>query len=211
MSNQHCPLCASTATLFFQDDSTTYFICDTCRGIFLKHDQILSSEDEKARYDTHNNDVEDPRYQNFVSPITASVIKKHPTSHIGLDFGCGSGPVITHILEHHGYQLNLYDPIYQPNQKVLDQTYDYIVCCEVMEHFSDPSKEFLTLHDLLKPKGVLYCMSWLYDESIDFSSWFYRKDPTHIFFYQKETIAFMASHFKFKSYQINNRLITFSR
>ena len=211
MSKQKCPLCESTSTLFFQDDRSTYFICDICKGIFLKQDQILSSEDEKAYYDTHNNDIEDLRYQNFVSPITTSVIKKHPTKHIGLDFGCGNGPVITHILKHHGYQMNLYDPFYQPNQTALEQTYDFIVCCEVMEHFSDPNKEFEKLHKLLKPKGALYCMTWLYDETIDFESWFYRKDPTHVFFYQKETISFIANHFSFKSFQINNRLITFQR
>ena len=29
----------------------------------------LSQEEEKERYKNHNNDVNDPRYQKFVSPI----------------------------------------------------------------------------------------------------------------------------------------------
>ena len=211
MSNENCPLCSGETNLFYSEEKLTYYQCKTCSGIFLKPEHALSREDEKARYDTHNNDVEDPKYQNFVSPITTSVLKHHPNSHVGLDFGCGPGPVITHVLTHHGYHLNLYDPFYHPNENVLNQTYDYIVCCEVMEHFLDPKKEFALLRSLLQSKGSLYCMTWLYDESIDFESWFYRKDPTHVFFYQKETIAFMADSFKFKSFQINNRLITFHR
>ena len=50
-------------------------------------------------------------------------------------------------------------------------------------------------------------MTLLYEPSIDFSKWFYKDDITHVFFYQKETVSFIAN--AFKSYTVNKRLIIF--
>jgi len=37
-------------------------------------------------------------------------------------------------------------------------------------------------------------MTNFYDENIDFASWYYRKDPTHVAFYSKETLMNIASN-----------------
>jgi hypothetical protein len=47
----------------------------------------LSQEEEKERYKNHNNDVNDPRYQKFVSPIVEKVRDHYDTNHLGLDYG----------------------------------------------------------------------------------------------------------------------------
>jgi Methyltransferase domain len=60
-----------------------------------------------------------------------------------------------------------------------------------MEHLHDPLKEFGLLKSLLKPQGKLYCMTHLYDESIDFAKWYYKNDKTHVCIYQKETVKFL--------------------
>ena len=78
---------------FTIDLSQLFAIVDTVFTEILN--TFISAEAEKARYLTHNNDVEDERYQQFVSPITSAVMKQvQPLRTFGLDYGAGTGPVI---------------------------------------------------------------------------------------------------------------------
>jgi len=58
---------------------------------------------EKSRYLQHLNDIEDTRFQDFVSPITNRVLDEFNSAHKGLDFGAGHAPVISHVLQQHGF------------------------------------------------------------------------------------------------------------
>jgi len=169
-----------------------------------------SLKEEQLRYETHNNDVEDLGYQEFVKPITSAVLQNFSAHHFGLDFGCGTGPVITSVLKKAAYFVTTYDPIFDNNKEALKTTYDYIVCCEVMEHFHNPLQEFQRLKKLLKPNGKLFCMTELYHENIDFSKWYYKNDPTHVFFYTEKTIEWIQKMIRFSSFEIQRRLIVFS-
>jgi len=178
-------------------------------GIFRPLDLLPTLEAEKARYETHNNDIENERYQQFVSPITNAILENHEPSELGLDFGAGSGPVITSMLEKSGYKPLLYDPIFHNFPELLEREYDYIFACEVIEHLHNPHEEFKRLMNILKPKGKIYCMTHIYEDSIDFDKWYYKNDFTHVFIYTKETIHWIAAEFGFSKVKIDNRLITF--
>lgn len=166
---------------------------------------------EEERYRLHNNDVNDSRYQEFVSPITGTVRRDFPPNSFGLDYGCGPGPVAAVELEKQGYKLNLYDPFFANNPGALQNSYDFIICCEVMEHFHHPGKEFQLLYDLLKSGGKLYCKTSLFTKDIDFPGWYYKNDPTHVFFYTKESLEWIRSNFGFKSLHIEPKLIVFGK
>lgn len=166
---------------------------------------------EKERYLTHNNDVNDLRYRGFVSPIVESVIKYfNPEDHVGLDFGAGTGPVITKILSEINFKVFAYDPFFLPYPELLEKSYDFIACCEVIEHFHNPAKEFKLLRSMLLPGGKLFCMTHIYDSGIDFSNWYYKNDPTHVFIYQKETLDYIKDKYSFRELKIENRLISLS-
>jgi len=92
---------------------------------------------------------------------------------------------------------------------LLKETYNYIACCEVIEHFYNPKKEFALLKKLLKPNGKLYLMTALFDKTIDFHTWYYKNDPTHVFIYQEKTINWIKNEFDFSAVTIKGRLITF--
>jgi hypothetical protein len=203
----NCPLCHTTLTKIFHQD---YLICNTCSGIVKDETKLLSAEDEKNRYLKHENDVTDLGYQNFTAPITNAVLRDFKKEHCGLDFGAGPSSVISKILKDNHYNILEYDPFFQPDKNLLNQKYDYIACCEVMEHFYNPSKEFGLLRSLLNPAGKLYCMTHLFDPYINFEKWYYRNDATHVFIYQEETIYFIAKQFGFSNVEIDKRLITFS-
>ncbi|PKQ62017.1 methyltransferase [Labilibaculum filiforme] len=207
---QTCPLCKSSTTLFFEGKNRIHYQCNTCFGLVSDTSSLPSSELEKTHYQQHNNDIEDKGYQQFVSPITTSVRRDFTTKHKGLDFGAGTGPVITKVLADHSFCIAPYDPYFHNYPELLNEQYDYITCCEVIEHFFYPHKEFSMLRNLLKPGGKLYCMTHLYDKNINFANWYYKNDPTHVFIYQQQTLEWIRKTFKFSDLQIENRLIVFS-
>jgi len=194
-----CPLCHGAAELFCAPAEKTYYRCGQCTGVFLDPACYVSREAEKRRYEEHNNNVEDPRYQKFVAPIVSLVVERFGAGHAGLDFGAGTGPVIAKLLREKGYDIALYDPFFWDDPVALEKTYDFIVCCEVIEHFRFPAKEFRLLKSLLNPGGILFCMTNLYSEKTDFKKWYYKNDPTHVFFYHQNTIVRIKSLMGFSS------------
>ncbi len=204
-----CPLCHSHAGLFYKKKEKRYYQCAHCLSIFVDPRCYVSKEDEKKRYQEHNNDIENPNYQKFVAPIINEVERRFGKEHRGLDFGAGTGPVIAKLLGEKKYVIDLYDPFFWNNPEKLEEKYDYIVCCEVMEHFHFPDKEFALLKSLLKPGGVLFCMTDIYSEEIDFKTWYYKDDITHVFFYHRNAIEWIHSKFKFSGLKTKGRIIQF--
>lgn len=204
-----CPLCKSSAKIFYQSKKRLYHQCKTCKGIFVDERLIPDFETEKKRYLEHNNDINNSGYQKFVSPITSAILNNFTTTDTGLDFGAGTGPVISKILRDNHYSIELYDPFFHDNKDLLNNKFNYIACCEVIEHFHFPEKEFQLLKRLLKPGGKLYCMTSIYNDQINFHTWFYKNDITHVFIYQKETLEWIQKEIGFSKITFDENLIVF--
>lgn len=192
-----CLLCKSDTKLFIKIKEREFYRCEKCYSIMLSPINYLNKENEKLRYEEHNNDVFDKRYQDFVSPIVNAVLKDFEEEHKGLDFGSGTGPVITKMLKDQDYDIEIYDPFFANDKEKLYKSYDYIVCCEVMEHFHNPRLEFKRLKNMLNNKGYLYLKTKVYNENIDFESWYYKDDPTHVFFYHLKGLEFIREYYGF--------------
>lgn len=205
-----CPLCNHSTVAFFTTKSHQYYSCDYCKGIFMSDDDLPILADEKNRYLEHNNDINDVRYQQFVMPIVQQVVDHYTPEHRGLDFGAGTGPVISKLLTDRSYQIVQYDPFFHNYPELLLDKYDYIVACEVIEHFHQPNVEFVRLKEMLKPGGRLICMTTIYHPGIDFKTWYYKNDPTHVFFYHSDTLQFIQKSYGFSELQIFNNLIVLS-
>lgn len=162
-----CILCHSFLN---QKVDLYYYQCDTCAAYVKDVSYYFSADREKQHYEFHNNDVNDVGYQKFTSPITNEILSRFSTNTLGLDFGCGKGPVITKQLVDCGYSINLYDPYFYPDTSYRNERYDYIFSCEVFEHFYHPAKEIAQLKQLLKPNGLLLIMTHLYDDQVPFES-----------------------------------------
>ena len=206
----NCPLCNGLGKIFYTSKRHTYHQCNVCKGIYLDNSFFLNSKEEKARYEEHNNDVNDKGYQKFVSPITSAIFNNHTKYEKGLDFGAGTGPVIAKVLSIKDYDFSLYDPFFHNNTALLDKKYNYIASCEVIEHFHKPYKEFLMLKSLLNKGGHLYLMTSIYNDSIDFKAWYYKDDKTHVFIYTKETLEWIKGEFDFTLLKISGNYIDLS-
>ncbi|MDA3911474.1 MAG: class I SAM-dependent methyltransferase [Bacteroidales bacterium] len=210
MENRQCPICSNPANAFHQDKNRRYYECDQCFARFCPPEYFPKSAYEKARYETHNNDVDNLGYQTFVRPIVETVKQVFTAKDKGLDYGAGPGPVISKLLRELGYDISVYDPFFHPDKELLKKQFDYIVACEVIEHFHYPLDEFQFLYNRLKPGGKIICMTSIYHSKIDFKTWHYKNDKTHLLFYHEKTLEYIKHRFGFKHLEIQGNLIVFS-
>lgn len=200
-------LCTLCETHLVNSADEYYFICDTCGAYVKDKKYYITKEQEKDIYEEHNNDVHDVQYQNFTSPITNSILEEFTPKHLGLDYGCGTGPVISEQLIDKGYAVKLFDPYFYPDMDYSNHQFDYIFSCEVFEHFHQPKEEIGKLVGILKTKGRLYIMTHLCHSELDFKNWYYRNDPTHVFIYTVKTIEFIVKEYNLSVEKLTERLI----
>ena len=184
-----CPLCKTEGASFFSKDRfREYYHCLECGLIFVPSQFHLTPEQEKERYDLHENKPNDPGYRKFLSVLVDPITEIVPKGSKGLDFGSGPEPVMAGMLKEKGYQIAIYDKYYADDQLVLTQQYDFITCCETIEHFVNPKKELDLMVSLLKPGGWLGIKTNLFDfKPHSFDNWHYKRDLTHICFFTEKT------------------------
>ena len=205
-----CPLCQniSSKKITVHDAKRGYWHCPICQLIFVDPQYLLSRQEEEARYLLHNNDINDRGYQAFVSDITNFVIQTIPTSSCGLDYGAGPGPVISSLLTEQGYKMELYDPFFANFPEKLSCHFDFIVCCEVVEHFHRPNIEFEQLKSCLKKGAYLIIKTALYQQLDCFANWYYHRDPTHVSFFHRQTFCWIKEQYCFnKCSFLNQRVV----
>lgn len=203
-----CPLCSSNSAIAHQLTrlQKTYYDCLECKAFYLDKTHYLDNNQEQQHYNQHNNDVHNKGYQNYVSNLVLAVRNHQKPTNDGLDYGCGTGPVATHLLKEHGYQnIRLYDPFFYDDDTVFDKQYDFIICSEVVEHFHHPDEEYSRLKTLLKANGTLYILTSLITHPID-EDWYYLKDATHVFLHSKDTMNYIKDKYGFKSMKIEGNL-----
>jgi 2-polyprenyl-3-methyl-5-hydroxy-6-metoxy-1,4-benzoquinol methylase len=159
---------------------------------FMDPTQWLSPEMECAQYLEHKNDLSDTGYRKFLSKLATPLLKRLASGKDGLDYGCGPGPVLAQILSGAGHNMSLFDPFFYPAQNLLDRLYDFITCTETIEHFHRPAEEFARFEQMLRSGGWLAVMTCFQTDDSRFSSWHYRRDPTHVVFYREETLRHIA-------------------
>ena len=204
----NCTLCN---TVLKNQVDDYFFICDECGAYIRDSKFFLPPEQEIKRYKEHQNDVNDIRYQAFTSPITHAILQNQNKKDLGLDYGCGTAPVISKQLLENGFNIKLYDPFFYPDEDYLNYSYEYIFSCEVFEHFHSPKQQLEKLLSLLKKNGNLYIMTHLYHSNINFKNWYYRRDPTHVFIYTPQTIEFIAAYYNLTIETLTERFIVMKK
>jgi SAM-dependent methyltransferase len=189
-----CPVCRAPGPVAFAEvEGRSYWLCETCQARFLDPGQHPSPQDELARYRQHENDVDDPRYRQFLSRLADPLLARLAPGLRGLEYGCGPGPALAAMLGEAGHEMALYDPFFYPDPAPLGRRYDFITCSETAEHFHHPAEEFDRLDRLLCPGGWLGLMTCFQTDDARFADWHYRRDPTHVVFYREATMRVVAA------------------
>ncbi|MFO7557406.1 MAG: class I SAM-dependent methyltransferase [Desulfobacterales bacterium] len=191
--HRRCIVCgAFSAEFFVRVDGDDYRRCGACQATFLNPAQRLPTEEEHARYRQHRNDPADTAYRRFLSKLSDPLLQRLPPQAKGLDYGCGSGPALACMLREAGYRMRLFDPLFFPDPKPLEDLYDFITCTETIEHFHRPAEEFARFDRMLRPGGWLALMTSFQTDDDRFETWHYRRDPTHVVFYRDTTLRHLA-------------------
>ncbi|MBE8162572.1 MAG: class I SAM-dependent methyltransferase [Bdellovibrionaceae bacterium] len=188
-----------------------YYRCHQCELIFLDKNLRLSLEEERHRYDQHNNTIKDASYLQFLDKLLVKLTPHLSSQSKGLDYGCGPSVVLAKYLEEKGFATTHYDPIFYPNPTALKKQYDFITCTEAMEHFFHPSTELQRIHNLLQTNAHLGVMTSLYEKPQDFPLWHYHRDITHVSFYSKNTMHWIAKYFNWKILFLSSRMVIFQK
>ena len=191
-----CRVCGAPATRFFLNvEGLDYHRCDRCEATVLDPAQWLSAETEYAHYLNHENNVADTAYRRFLSRLVDPLLENMAAGREGLDYGCGPGPALAHMLSEAGHSVSLFDPFFYPDQALLGRWYDFITCTEAIEHFHHPAEDFARFERMLRPGGWLAIMTSFQGDDDHFPSWYYRRDPTHVIFYREATLHHIARSF----------------
>ncbi|MBE0534331.1 MAG: class I SAM-dependent methyltransferase [Phycisphaerae bacterium] len=195
-SETTCRVCLSgAAQQFCTAGERLYWRCRRCAATFVDAAHLPDAHTERGEYLLHENDPQDARYRGFLNRLVGPLQEKLRPGMQGLDFGCGPGPALGYMLAEKSCTIHCYDPFFRPDASLLERTWDFIFCSEVVEHFHRPGREFARLDAMLKPDGWLGIMTCFQTEDERFERWHYRQDLTHVVFYRRETFEYIAGQF----------------
>ena len=211
--NSPCPLCLSLETQFYhQDKRRCYLQCNQCQLVFVPNQFHLTSAQEKAEYDKHDNNSADEGYKRFLSstwtPLKTRLLQQKQPSTLGLDFGCGEGAVLSQMAQADGFNMRNYDLYYFPDNSVLECKYQFITLTEVIEHIADAQQVWQLLDRLLEASGILAIMTKRVLNQQAFANWHYKNDLTHICFYSEFTFGYLATKFNW-TFEIIDKDVVF--
>ena len=204
-----CGLCESTDTaLYFKDEKRDwdYYQCRRCELVFRDPQSFLSHEEEKQRYQTHDNNIENQGYVDFLSPVVKALVPHLKPGAKGLDFGSGPGPILDKLFAEENCEVKNYDPYFDYHPYLLEENYDFITCTLSFAHFSIPFKVMVRITACLKPGGYLVIMTEMYQDLEHFKNWGYRMDPTHICFLNSKGLQWLAGKWGYEILSAKGRI-----
>ena len=197
-----CPLCLSCQTRLYHSEQRPkvlmrdFWRCDQCALVFVPAAFHLDAVAEKAVYDQHQNQPDDPGYRKFLGRVFEPLRQRLAPEAEGLDFGCGPGPTLALMFSEAGFQCANYDLYYCHQPECLSRPYDFIVSTEVVEHLCAPGQVLAQLIGLLKPGGWLGLMTKRLTTDAAFANWHYTLDPTHISFFADNSFRWLAARYQ---------------
>lgn len=209
LTNMQCKVCKSDL-ITFEDTKfgITYYQCKSCNFIFKGENYIPTPDDEVREYKLHDNTIENKGYVKMFNNFIDEAIDPFIKSGLTLDYGCGTGPVLSHLLKDKGFETKTYDKYFSHSSNYNEYKYDLITSTEVFEHFKNPLEDIKKITDLLKENGYLAVMTHLQEKSSEeFLKWYYRLEGSHISFYSYKTFVEVAKIFNLEIVYFNDKNI----
>lgn len=187
-----CPLCLQNNNEKYSADKLReYFLCQNCDLLFVPRHSLVSSIQEKERYDLHDNSADDPGYTHYLKRIADSIRDHLKKEGRGLDFGSGKTKQLASLL--FPLEVHSFDLYFHPDSELLKLQYDFIILSEVIEHLREPWETMFSLNQILDHEGAFFIKTKLRPQTETlFSNWFYKRDITHIEFFSMKSLQFLG-------------------
>lgn len=214
--SMRCPLCLQeNTTLFFERrgsvEGRDFHLCHICDLVFVPERFHLGWREQLQRYRSHNNDTFDVDYRDFLSRLLDELLPYVVPGNSALDYGSGPGPALAAMMSEAGLSVTTYDPFFDPDRSSLETRYDVVTCTETAEHFVTPGIDFAQLDAVLKPSGWLGIMTGMLDSWDQFQDWYYHRDPTHVSFYSRRTMLWIAAKYSWESFFPRKNVVLFNK
>lgn len=208
-----CTLCQSKALepVLSQVYSGKSWQCSQCDLIFKNPEDYWGWEKQKQRYEFHHNSSEDTGYLQYFEQLLKPLGPFLKNIEQGLDWGSGPEPVLKKLLEQKNVKMNIYDPIYQSDEKVLQSQYSLITCTEVAEHFTNPQQSFTAINSCLQENAIFAGMTQFHQGPDHYANWWYVKDPTHVSFYSEKTMQWLSRWLNWKILKLDSPVFIFQK
>jgi hypothetical protein len=194
-----CSLCNATGCIaLLKDRRRTFYFCKACELLFVPAEEHISLEDEKKRYDLHDNSSGNRGYVQFLEEIVGVIEERQSADQKVLDFGSGKNAVLCGLLQRKGFSVDFYDPLYALGKECLSKKYDILVLCEVIEHMRNLKDEIRIIKKMLDKSGKIIVRTNIYPSREEFRAWWYKEDMTHINFFSRKSIELFALKIGFK-------------
>ncbi|HBO41231.1 MAG TPA: 2-polyprenyl-3-methyl-5-hydroxy-6-metoxy-1,4-benzoquinol methylase [Spirochaetaceae bacterium] len=202
-----CPLCGGGDCCFrLERHGRRYWTCRDCDLLFLDRAQLPASADERRRYSLHDNSQRSSGYLAFLERLRRPVLdwlRQRWPEHVsaagnrprGLDYCCGPYPMLAELMAETGFPVVAWDPYFSERPRsslVAEAPFDFILCCEVAEHFFRPREEFAFLIGLLAPGGLIAVMTARHDAVDRLEAWHYLSDETHVSLFSRRSLDWLA-------------------
>lgn len=196
-----CPLCSSPSfQLFDQDKNRHYFRCESCRLVYVPRDELISLDEEEKRYESHENFENDPGYISYLKGTRDQILPFLKLRAQGLDFGCGKTELLSQLFLQNDCSVDSYDVFFHPKENIWQKKYDFIILSEVIEHLREPLETMKALSQILHPSGQIFIKTKFYPESSEkFKNWFYKRDKTHVQFFNDQSMGHLSNILKAKN------------
>lgn len=192
-----CPLCFSRKaekSKIRGNSGALFWVCDHCSLVFRPAEDRPITSDERERYLSHNNTSDNKGYVRFLLQPYQFAHRHIDIRDPILDYGCGYAPIFGKLMDQRQYECHGYDPFFFPHGLQRD-TYPTIFCIETAEHFHNTYEEWRRLTGLMARGGYLIVMTDFWRELSSFPDWYYQNDPTHVSFYHRKTMEYIANLF----------------
>jgi 2-polyprenyl-6-hydroxyphenyl methylase/3-demethylubiquinone-9 3-methyltransferase len=171
-----------------------YHRCPVCQFIFTTALDHFTKEDFERHIYNDQYPLIDPDYQE-VRPrgnatLVARLFSEARPARI-LDYGGGNGTLAT-LLRDAGFPLvETYDPFVPRFSEKPTGRFDCVICFEVLEHSTDPSRTLSHMVEFLTDTGIMLISTLLQPDDIDrlgLSWWYAAPRNAHVSLYSKASL-----------------------
>lgn len=206
-------MCGAVGGLLGPVSGRPLHACPACELLWVPRSCHPSPAAQRARYLNHQNTLENAEYvRRFEALIAAweaqpgvGAKRDGPPRRV-LDFGCGPGdpPVLVELLRRRGCDAFGYDPFFAPDAD-RSRPVDAVFAVETFEHFCGGVADIAEAVKCVRPGGHLVVSTLFHPGSAAVADWWYARDPTHVCFYSRRTMEWIADRFGMRLVLCDNK------
>jgi 2-polyprenyl-3-methyl-5-hydroxy-6-metoxy-1,4-benzoquinol methylase len=186
-----------------------YHRCPECHFIFTTALDHFTKEDFERYVYNDQYPLIDPDYQEARPRHNAALVTQllaHAKPARILDYGGGNGTLANLLLEVGFSEVTTYDPFVARFAEKPDGRFDCVICFEVLEHSTEPSRTLKDITEMLTDTGIILLSTLLQPGDIDshgLAWWYAAPRNAHVSLYSAASLEKLARSVDFQVHSLD--------